>query len=42
MTEIREIWEGKDEDWFRRGIKALKQRYENVIRVNGDHIEQYV
>lgn len=39
MTKIWEVWECKDEEWFREGINQLKQRCENVIRVNGEHIE---
>lgn len=40
MSNIWEVWEGKDEQWFRGGIEALKHRYENVIGVRGDHFEQ--
>ncbi|XP_031637550.1 histone-lysine N-methyltransferase SETMAR-like [Contarinia nasturtii] len=36
-NEIFNVWEDKDAEWFEGGIKALKHRYESVIRVHGDY-----
>ncbi|XP_031638840.1 protein GVQW3-like [Contarinia nasturtii] len=33
------VWEDRDAKWFEGGIKALKHRYESVIRVHGDYFE---
>lgn len=39
-ADIFNVWEEKDEKWFSAGIKALKHRYESVIRVRGEHINE--